>query len=336
MIYRAGWSHGGVAQPAAFVPECERCADLYGGLWRECRVLEYDNIGGPPLFIVDDTLQPVGAFKLRGAATAIGEQCRLHHGREIRFCAASSGSFGLSVAYVTAALGAEATIFMPQETPAAKRQKIRQYGATIIDSFDSYEEAKTEAMAFASLNTDLVFVDGVSREVLMGNGSLMLDVVKAGTMSRSKIAVIVPLGIGSLAVPSALVLNQLGYDFDLYVSEPLTHCKFVSTMNSAPRPVGGETVAEGAAVHEVPSVIRELLASVTAGGSAVSEEEIRKAIRFLWYTFQLKTEGAGALAVATYLSNIDALKGYSQAWAVVTGRNIDDMLFQNIIDKQDG
>ena len=159
-----------------------------------------------------------------------------------------------------------------------------------------------------------------------------MELIQSGKVAPSKIAIIVPLGIGSLAVPVALVFEQMKYNMDLFVAEPLSHCKFLSEyINLIPN--GHHTLADGAAVNEVPLISNEILKKVIYGTLGITEEEIKKGIHYLWSNLKIKSEGAGALSIAAYLSNPEMFVEYDQVWTFVTGNNIEDAVFEEVISK---
>ncbi len=310
--------------------EAKRCGNTYNSVWNRCSIKECNGVFKKRVFIVDDTSQSIGAFKIRGAAVAIQEIIRKRHLKSPHICAASSGSFGMSVAFVARKIGLRSTIFMPDSTPDTKIHKIEGLGADVVTTKGGYEDAKIKAKRFADISGEQFFLDGVGWEIFTGNASLILELVGSRIMVKSGIAVIVPLGIGSLAVPTALILKQMGYDFDLYLVEPQSHCKFLYEYKRSALPEGNDTLAEGAAVNILPDISKNILRKLTKGVVALSEDEVATGIRYLWNEFRLQSEGAGALGIAAYLSNEKLFEKYRQVFAFVTGNNIDPQTFNQI------
>jgi threonine dehydratase len=307
----------------AFVDETNRSSILHGPAWREARIVHDGR-----LFVVDDTSQSVGAFKLRGATVAVREDAP----DASHITVASSGSFGMSVATAARELGIPTTVYMPADTPLAKRRAIEVLGARVDARFATYEDAKSAARDAARTFPDGRFIDGVGWSVFRGNASLAREIAASGLLAASGAAIALPLGIGSLAVPVALYLAGSGYDTDLVVVEPHTHCKFTSALRNEEPPSPEPTLADGAAVLEVPELSRAILERVTRAAAAVSEQEIAAGIRYLWQTHRIRSEGAGALGVAAYLTAPDLFADYEQVWTIVTGSNIDDRRFRGIVD----
>lgn len=306
----------------AFAAEAAEAAETYGADWRPIRIVQDGR-----LFIVDDTAQSIGAFKIRGATVAVAE---LRDKGVEHVTLASSGSFGMACATAARSLGLRATVFMPSSTPAAKQRAIESLDARIDASWPTYEDAK-EAARRGGDERGSCFLDGVGASVFRGNASVIGEVVASGLLEREGAAIVVPLGIGSLAVPTALYLAGIGYAFDLVVVEPMTHCKYVRALGAPVAPDEAETLADGAAVSVVPPLSLAILDRMTSAAVAVSEAEIASAMRYLWREHAIRAEGAGALATAAYLSAPKLPARYSQVWTFVTGRNIDDRRFDEIL-----
>ncbi|MFC1590340.1 hypothetical protein ACFL42_02460, partial [Candidatus Omnitrophota bacterium] len=92
-----------------------------------------------------------------------------------------------------------------------------------------------------------------------------------------------------------------------------------------------ETLADGAAVERVPDFSNDLLDSLVHGIIGLSEEEIGQGIAYLWKNFNIRSEGTGALATAAYVLNKDLFSRYDQVLTFVTGNNIDEAVFQQIV-----
>lgn len=306
----------------AFAAEAAEAAETYSAAWQPIRIVQDGRH-----FIVEDTAQSIGSFKLRGATVAVAE---LRDRGVEHVTLASSGSFGMACATAAAVFGLRAAVFMPSNAPAAKSRAIEALGARVDASWPTYEDAK-EAARRAGEEPGASFLDGVGPSVFRGNASVIREVVASGLLERAGAAIVVPLGIGSLAVPTALYLAGAGYSFDLVLVEPMTHSKYASALGASVAPSETETLADGAAVNAVPPVSLAILDRMSTAAVAVSESEIASAIRHLWREHAIRAEGAGALATAAALSAPELFARYTQIWTFVTGRNIDDRRFEEIV-----
>jgi len=302
----------------AFLREAERCFEEYGGNWRSPNIVRH-RIGDQELFLVDDTAQVVGAFKIRGAWTAVCELKRREPGLA-HVTAASSGSFGMSVACAASHFGLRATICMPSSAPRCKQDKIRGFGAEVVAEDVSYEDAKTRARGYENPENGTRFIDGVGWDVFKGNASLPLAMYRSGLLDAASVAVVTPLGIGSLGVPLAVTLRGLGVDCSVFMAEPLLYGKLLNEVHSVPLP-WGHTLADGAAVRELPEFSADLVRSSADWVCGLSEEEIERAMHWMEETLGIVAEGAGALAAAAWLADPERFKPYRQVWLMVTGKN---------------
>jgi threonine dehydratase len=314
-----------------FVTDALRCKSQYGHSWNQSMIMELSWMTRHGVFLVDDTHQEIGAFKIRGATVAVGEALHTSAGRLTSVCAASSGSFGMGIASSARRLGLQATVFMPANASSRKKQKIRSFGAAIDDSESTYEAAKDRARFFAAQRPRTTFIDGVGWEVFKGNATLAAEMSESGLFTRKRSAVLVPLGIGSLAVPTSLFLRGLGFPSDLFLVEPLTHCKFLAEHANGIQPTNADTIADGAAVRAIPDLVRPMLTALARTVIALTEQEIVNGMRFLWKHEHIQSEGAGALALGAFLAHPEFFSEYDQVWLIVTGRNVEPARFRSVL-----
>lgn len=310
-----------------FVDDCQQARAAHGDRWRACR-LRYPGSDG--WVIADDSGQPTGAFKLRGAAVAIGEIAARSSRRTPRIAVASSGNFGLAAASVARDMGIPVRVFTPSSVARTKVERLELLGADVQAEFPDYETAKAEAMHFAE-SDGARYLDGASRDVLRGNGSLALEWADSGRLARRSAAILVPLGLGSLAVPTALVLRELGYEFDLWAIEAATHCKLLAAHHPGVVPTGRNTIADGAAISELPPGTERLLGAHVDAVVALDEDEICAGMRVLRDACGVRAEGAGALAAAAYIAAPGLFHSYRQIWTVLSGRNVEPDRFDRAV-----
>jgi threonine dehydratase len=322
--------------PMDFLTEAMRCKDAYERWWKPCAIREARPLGRAQLFLVDDTAQELGAFKIRGATVSIHEAVRLSEGGLRGVCAASSGSLGMAVAKTAANLNLECRIFVPANATEAKKEKIRSLGAALDDAEPTFEAAKEKARGFAEGQPGRKFIDGAAWENFKGNASLAAEIAGSGRMSGGRSAVVVPLGVGGLAVPTGLFLKARGYDSDLFVVEPLSYCKFLASRCDGIHPGFEPTIADGAAIARLPELSRRLLDGLARGAAALTEGEVVEGMRFLWSEYHVRCEGAAALAAGAYRTDPAHFDDYDQVWLIVTGRNIESPLFRTLVESRDG
>jgi threonine dehydratase len=170
-------------------------------------MLDVSSVAGQPLWLKCESLQPGGAFKIRGAYNMIAQLSDEERKRGV--ITYSSGNHGQAVAIAARALGAPAVVVMPTTAPKIKSEGAKGFGAEVVfeGTTSLHRRAKAEAMAAAG---QLVMVPPFDHPwIIAGQGTLGLEILEqcanAGT-------VLVPIGGGGLisGVAAAVKLTKPG------------------------------------------------------------------------------------------------------------------------------
>ena len=169
--------------------------------------------GHRPLWIKPENLQPVGAFKVRGAFNAIGRLDAAVRARGV--VTYSSGNHAQAVAYASAAFGIPAHIVMPQETPAGKVQATREHGAEVV----LCEPGQRENVAAAVVDdTGAVLVPPFDHpDVIAGQGTIGLEI--ADDLPEVE-CVLIPVSGGGLASGIGVAVKALCPNANVFGVEP--------------------------------------------------------------------------------------------------------------------
>lgn len=258
---------------------------------------ELSDAVGAPVLIKDETRQPTGSFKVRGAASklvALGPA-----DRERGVVAVSTGNHGRAVAWVGRRLGISVTVCVSTKVPENKRDAIRSLGARLAVSGESQDEAELEAKRLVD-REGLVYVAPFDDpDVVAGQGTIGIEILEAAPHVGT---VVIPLSGGGLAGGIGLVLKA---------ADPTIRVVGVSMEGGA---VMHASLEAGAPV-EMPEV--ETLADSLQGGIGtenevtfrlarshldavrlVPEDAIAEAMRHAFRTHGLVLEGGGAVAIA--------------------------------------
>jgi threonine dehydratase len=278
-----------------------------------------------------ETLQPAGAFKLRGAANAVSRLDDEQRRRGIGCC--STGNHGRAVAYAAARAGVRATICLSALVPHTKVRAIQLLGAEVrrIGSSQDDAQAEIDRLVRSEGLTDIPPFD--HPHVIAGQGTIALEVLE----DRPDLAaIVVPLSGGGLISGIAIAAKALKPDIRVIG---------VSMENGAAM---HESLATGrpVAVTEVPS-----LADSLGGGIGlhnrwtfpicralvdetilVSEEEIYRGMQALFGDHKLVTEGAAAVGPAALIAGKLKLDG--PAAMIISGQNVDPDQFLAIAGGQ--
>jgi threonine dehydratase len=265
-----------------------------------------------------ENLQRTGAFKIRGALNRIALLSDAE--REAGVVAASAGNHGQAVARAAREVGVAATIFMPAETPMAKVDATRNYGARAELVGEAFEDALAAALESAERSGATFIHAFEDPDVIAGQGTLGLELAEQLPEFET---VVVPVGGGGLASGLALALRG---------QRPEVRIVGVQAAACAPYAGGesfGYTIAEGIAVKRPSEFTGRLLDELLDDMVTVTDEEISEAIVLLLERAKLVVEGAGAAPIAALLAG--RVEGSGPAVAILSGGNIDPTLLIQVM-----
>ena len=265
-----------------------------------------------------ENLQRTGAFKIRGAVNTIASLSSEE--RRAGVVAASAGNHGQAVAWAAREARIAATILMPQDSPMAKVEATRNYGATVELVGAGFDEAHAAAVERME-TTGATFLHPFEDErVIAGQGTIGLELAQQlpglGTA-------VIPIGGGGLASGIAIALRELRPEVRL-----------IGVQAAACSPLAGGTehrftIAEGIAVKQpgelTSAILREKLDDIVT----VTDNEISHAIVLLLERTKLIVEGAGAAPLAALLSG--KVPGHDEVCIVLSGGNIDPTLLIQVM-----
>jgi threonine dehydratase len=304
-------------QIAPGLPEIEQARERLGGIARVTPVFPSETLSrlaGRPVRLKAENLQRTGSFKIRGAYTKLSnlEPERLAAG----VVAASAGNHGQAVAWAARQLGAPAHIFMPHDSPMAKVDATRSYGAEVELSGLTFEETLDEALSYVE-QTEGTFVHPYEdTHVIAGQGTIGLELAE---QVQELETVVIPIGGGGLASGISLALRAVRPGL-----------RIVGVQAAGCRPGGsGYTIADGIAVKQPGELTMDILRETLDEIVAVDDEQIAEAIVLLVERTKLVVEGAGAVAVASILAGLAG--GSGPVLALLSGGNIDASLMVQVM-----
>jgi threonine dehydratase len=286
--------------------------------------LESDGIGQDQIYLKLENLQPIGSFKIRGAASAIAEipAERLAKG----LLTASAGNMAQGVAFCARRLNIPATAITPESAPETKLQAIKRLGGRVIKvSYDQWWRCFQER-SFPGV--DGTFIHAFDDpNVMAGNGTIGLELIEdLGDVD----AVVVPWGGGGLACGIAEVIKALRPPVRVYAAETATAAPLAASLKAGtPQTIDYQpSFVDGIGGKSVfPKMLAE--AQRLLDGSIVTTlEEIAFAIKLMAERNRVIAEGAGGCAVAAALSG---KAGHGKIVAIVSGGNIDSKKFCDIM-----
>jgi threonine dehydratase len=289
------------------------------------------NDAGREIHLKLENLQPINAFKIRGAANAV-----LSLDPELRargVWTISAGNAGQGVAYAARAAGVPCTVVTIDTAPETKVRRMRDLGARLVPApFDACWEAM-ERRSFPGVEGTFVhpFDD---RNFIAGNGTLAMEIFEQLPTVRTIVAAI---GGGGLISGIGSAARALRPDVRILGAEPETAAPLaLSLQHGSPQwfDAWQPTFVDGAGGKSIFPRMWERLRPLVDGSIVVTLDEVREAMRVMAETLRIISEGAGALPVAAALSERlweGGRAGDGPLVAVVSGGNVDLAKFCQLI-----
>lgn len=272
---------------------------------------------GVPVYFKPENEQPTGAFKLRGAWTAVSRLAP-----DQRACGVitySSGNHGQAVAFAARRLGVRAVIVMPETAPAAKVEGVRRWGGEVEFAGTTSEDRCRRALEIAAREGLEVIPPYDHPDIIAGQGTVGLEIVEDLPEVTD---VLVPVGGGGLAAGVTTAVRALAPRARITAVEPEGAAALRAAL-AAGRPVRLErtaSVADGLLPLSVGAVtFPHLQSHVTS--ATVSDEAIVEATVWLHRVAGVRAEPSGAATTAALLSG--AVRPAGPTVAVVSGGNMD-------------
>ena len=287
-----------------------------------------DERTGATAFLKAECLQRGGAFKFRGAYTMISSLSPDERARGV--VAYSSGNHAQAVSLAARLLGTSATILMPANTPAAKLEATRGYGAEVV-TYDRYTEDREALGAALAEERGLVLVPPYEHPLIMaGQGTAALELLED---ARELDILLAPVGGGGLIAGCATAAKGLRPGIRVIGVEPEAGDDTRRSLEAGERvriPVP-RTIADGQQA-DIPgeltfAVNRELVDTIVT----VSDAELVDAMAFLFDRMKLVTEPSGASAVAALLAGHVPESAGARIGVVISGGNVGAARFAELM-----
>ena len=276
-----------------------------------------------------ECLQPIGAFKIRGAwhrLTALDDQARARG-----VVAFSSGNHAQGVAWAARRLGMQATIVMPADAPRAKREGTLALGAEVVDYDRATESREAIAARLAEARGATLVPSFDDPWIIEGQGSSAIEARRqmeaAGLGAPTH--VVVPCGGGGLAAGIALGLGEAritvvepdGWD-DMRRS---LEASWIEPVGPNPPP----TACDSLQTTRVSPLTFDVLSRRDARGVAVTEEEVRMAQRWAAERLRLVVEPGGAAGLAALLAG--RVSPEPGMLIILSGGNVDMNAYSRVL-----
>ena len=280
-----------------------------------------------PLWLKPESLQAIGAFKVRGAQNALAALSPAQRAKGV--VAYSSGNHAQAVAYAARTMGVPATIVIDDTAPELKITATRNLGAEVV-LVPLDQRARVAAELVAERGSALI-PPFDHPEVIAGQGTIGLEI--AADLPDVEV-VLVPVSGGGLAAGIGVAIKALCPNAAVFGVEPDLAGDTAASFEAGelvrwPAADRVRTIADG--LRAEPSELTFAhLRSTLDGMLTVSEREIRAAVAVLARQSRLIAEPAGAVATAAYLFRAGQLPP-GRTVAIISGGNIDPGLLIDIL-----
>jgi threonine dehydratase len=296
----------------------------------EPHIHEDDVAGTRKLYLKAENLQPIGAFKLRGAYNKIASLSDEDRRRGV--ISYSSGNHAQGVAYAARALGAKAVLVMPRNAPAIKREATAALGAEIVLVGAGSAERQQKAEELAAQFGYVIVPPYNDEQIIAGQGTMGLEILEDLPEVET---VLVPVGGGGMISGVATAIKLSNSAVKVIGVEPALAADAQASLRAGKivelaADQVTRTAADGLRTQSIGAINFEHMRRYVDDIITVSEDEILEAVRRLARHAKTVAEPSGAVAVAGFLFHADELPRTKMNVAVISGGNIEPQLLETL------
>jgi threonine dehydratase len=281
--------------------------------------------GFPDIRLKLEVLQPINAYKLRGAANAVAMLSDSERKRGV--WTISAGNAGQGVAYAARAAGVPCTVVAIETAPASKLERMKALGAKLV--LVPYEVAWKALDERAYAGVEGTFIHPFDDDnFIAGHATMGLEILED---APETVAVIAAIGGGGLITGVASAMRAIKPEIKVWGAEPETAAPLsLSLASGSPQSFKDwkASFVDGAGGQSVFPRMWERMKPVVDGCIVVTLEETKRAMRLMAEKARIIAEGAGCLPVAAALTG---KAGQGPIVAIVSGGNIDLQKFSDLI-----
>ena len=289
-------------------------------------------LAGGRVFIKAECLQRTGSFKFRGAWNCISKlDPAANTGGVVAY---SSGNHAQGVAAAAQLRGVSALIVMPEDTPQIKKANTKAYGAEVV-TYDRATESREEIANQYTAKRGAVLVPPFEHpDIIAGQGTCGLEIIDE--LQARGIALddmLVNCSGGGLTAGVALAFSEKSPKTRVHSVEPEGFDDYARSLRSGVREKNvsaAGSICDALLTPQPGEMTFAMNKERLAEGYAVSETEVRRAVRFAFETLKLVVEPGGSVGLAAVLSGKINAKDKNIA-IILSGGNVDVKLFADIL-----
>jgi threonine dehydratase len=279
----------------------------------------------PEIYLKDESAQPIGSFKLRGAYNKIAQLSAEELGRGV--ITYSSGNHAQGVAYAARALGAKAVIVMPSNAPAIKRDATIALGAEIVWVGTASSERREKAEELAALHGYTIVPPYDDAAIIAGQATCGVEILE---QLPGVELVLSPVSGGGLlsGVATGIKLKAGVAAPQVWGCEPelagdAAESFQTKTLVEWPAEKTTRTICDGLRTQSLGVRNFEHILYFVDGIVTVSEDEIRMAAKVILAATKLVAEPSGAVTLAAALFHAEQLPNARKVVAILSGGNLE-------------
>ncbi|HEV2398975.1 MAG TPA: threonine/serine dehydratase [Candidatus Sulfotelmatobacter sp.] len=304
---------------------------LQGVTVRTC-LIEFPTCAEDPrrLLLKPENQQPIGAFKLRGAYNKIASLSDAERSKGV--ISYSSGNHAQGVAWAARALKTKSVIVMPNNAPQIKRDATAKLGAEIVVVGPGSDERKNKAEELAARNGYVIVPPYNDEHIIAGQGTIGLEILDEFPNVET---VLTPVGGGGLISGVAAAIKLTNPKVKVIGVEPELAADAQASLRQGkivqfPAEQVSRTLADGLRTQSIGPINFEHIRAYVDDIITVTEDEIRKTMKFLGANPQTVAEPSGAVATAGFIFHANELFPARQYVAIISGGNIEPAMLANL------
>jgi threonine dehydratase len=291
-----------------------------------------DELVGGRMLLKAEILQRTGTFKFRGACNFVQQIPAEDRPRGV--VAHSSGNHAQGVAAAAALHGIPATIVMPSDAPAVKRERTESYGARVV-AYDRLHESREGISRSIAAETGATLVPPYDHPwTIAGQGTAGLEMAHQARAAGATLdAVLVPCSGGGLTAGIALALHGETPGTAVVTVEPEAFDDTARSLAAGERlsaDPAGASICDALLVPTPGELTFAINRRLVAGGVSVTDDDVRRAMRYAFHELKVVVEPGGAAALAAVLSGTVDVSGRTVG-IVLSGGNVDPGLISSVV-----
>ncbi len=279
-----------------------------------------DRLAGRPVAFKGELFQKTGAFKYRGATNAVQKLPPEQAARGV--VTHSSGNHGQALALAARVRGIPCTVVMPATASAVKKDAVRGYGATIVESGPSLPDREAKVAELMAATGAVLVPPFDHPDVIAGQGTAALELLED---VPDLDAVVAPIGGGGLVSGFCLAAKGVSPPRRVFGAEPAGADAAAKSKAAGDRVklASPASIADGLLANYVGTLTWPIIRDQVERVFTVTEDEIRAAMRLVWERMKLVIEPSAAVGVAVVLGNeFKSLAGVKKVGVVLCGGNV--------------